>query len=98
MPDQACPLCRGPATFALVDFGTKKRFKCATCKTFVLDSEAERLAAAEPKSNREQISKASAGIAEGFVLFIWVAPDANDASGRSRRKLSWDSKPAGNWQ
>ncbi len=98
MPDQNCPLCGGPATFALVDFGRAKRIQCAVCKTFVVYPDVERLIAEAPRPNREAMSKAASALSDEFVLLISITADTKDPSGRAKQTLGWDSEPADKWQ
>lgn len=80
MPDQDCPLCGAPATFANNndDYGKLKKFTCQNCTEFIITDNAEVKLKKFSQTEKDQYSEKAKAAPEGQILFIRV-PDQHQA-------------------
>ena len=66
-----CPLCKQEAKWEPINFGSKKKFKCPNCMTFLISPLLEETITDTPKSDREKISKKSVLCKKDMMLHIY---------------------------
>ena len=67
-----CPLCHKPAIFEPIEFGTKRRYSCHTCISFLIQRADEKYISDLPQKDRIKISDEAKKCDPEDILLIYV--------------------------
>lgn len=67
---QACPLCKGPATFLYFDYNERKSFDCKACGQYIITRTVESKVAEFPEEHLDQIKKLVASTNDETIVEI----------------------------
>jgi hypothetical protein len=95
MPDQACPLCGGPAAFSGHDYGRRKGFNCQNCTEFIVTLSAEARLKESMQPWKEAIIKKAKATPDGQILLIYV-PDQHQPDAPNKEVLRAEYQPREN--
>ena len=87
-----CPLCHKPATFEPVEAGTKRRYSCLTCISFLIQRADEQNIASLKQEQRITISDEARKCDPEEILLIYIkqtSPDQGVKLVRQPRRNWW---------